>query len=42
MEARGARGIAEALDAANAKAIRKNEDLIKDSPSAMWFLARHS
>jgi hypothetical protein len=38
MEARGARGIAEALDAANARAIRKSDVLIKGQPSAIWLL----
>jgi hypothetical protein len=35
MEARGANGIAEALDAANANATSKNDVLIKVQPSAV-------
>jgi hypothetical protein len=42
MEARGARGIAEAPDATNANAIRKNDVLIKAQPSAIWFLVWQS
>ena len=38
MEACGARVIAEALDAANAKAIRKSDVLIKGQPSAICLL----
>jgi hypothetical protein len=39
MEARGANGIAEALDAtnANANAVRENDVLIKCRPSARWL-----
>jgi hypothetical protein len=42
MEARGAKGIAEALEAANAKAIRKSDVLIKGQPSAIWFFVWRS
>jgi len=38
MEARGASGIAKALDADSANAIRKNDVLIKGQPSAISML----
>jgi hypothetical protein len=38
MEARGANGIAKALDAAKANAVTKNDVLIKVQPSVLWVL----